>query len=97
VVAPEHAVYRYDIAARKLLGWKHIEGEIGASTQRASDRSLWLMVGHTLTRIDPDTLEAQSFGDVAETQDGAGILEWLGDRLYWASGSQLREIQAPSE
>ena len=97
VIAPEHAVYRYDVATRKLLAWKHVDGELGAATQRASDRSLWLMLGHTLTRIDPDTLETQSFGDIAETQDGAGILEWLGDHLYWASGSQLREIQAPGE
>lgn len=95
VVASERLIYQFDIRTQKLVKSFEVDGEIGAITQRASDRSVWAVIGDTLRRIDPTTLDVKSFGRLTETNTGAGILEWQGDRLFWATTSQLREITAP--
>ncbi len=91
LVKGEHAIYRYDIAARKLLAWQPLAGTIGAVTQR-SDRSLWIIVNYTLARIDPTTLAIDKVGSSGEIPADAEHLTWQGKDLYFTVHEQLYRI-----
>jgi hypothetical protein len=81
------AVYRYDIAAKKLLDWHELAGPVTVVAPRPSDGSLWVVSGTSLVRIDPMTLETVTFA----TNLPAGIehLVWQGDDLYGSVGADL--------
>lgn len=85
------AMYRYDLTAKKLLDYKEVLGKTGASVQRGSDGSVWIVLDHALTRVDPDTLALRSLGRPDATGD-AEHLTWLGSTLYFSVHDQLRRI-----
>jgi hypothetical protein len=95
VIPESNALYQYNLADRRLWSWRDTSGPIGPFARRQADGSIWYTVGNELVRLDATTFEERRIGTLPETPTGADHLSWLGDRLYWASGSQLREITAP--
>lgn len=86
-----NSVYRYDIAAKKLLDWKDLPDKIEAVAQR-SDGSLWVVLGTSLVRIDPATLEMVTFGEPGTLPAGVEHLVWQGDDLYASVDADLYRI-----
>jgi hypothetical protein len=89
IVAEDKIAYRYDVRARKLLGWVSLDGQPEASARRA-DGTIWLVLDRTLVRIDPRTLALTPFGDVGSIPENAEHLTWQGDDLYMTVGPELR-------
>jgi hypothetical protein len=85
-----NAMYRYDVMNKKLLGWQDL-GHVGATARRPSDGSLWAVIDHVLTQIDPETLEMTPAGTVNEIPSTA-TLAWQGSSLYATVGPELRRI-----
>ncbi|HEY4176129.1 MAG TPA: hypothetical protein VGM90_04835 [Kofleriaceae bacterium] len=83
-----NAVYRYDIAAKKQLGWRDIATKIDAVAMRPNDNSLWATIGTSLVRIDTRTLEMVTFGGPV-IPPGVDNLVWQGDDLYATAGTTL--------
>ena len=86
------AVYRYDIAAKRLLDWRALPGKTAVVAPRSVDQSLWVVVGTSLVRIDPVTLELVTFGQPGDMPAGLDLLVWQGDDLYASSGADLYRI-----
>ena len=97
VVREANAIYQYDLEAKRLVIWTTLQQPLGPFTRRDRDGSIWYAMGVDLMRLDPITFEEQLVGQLPKPTNGAEILSWLGDRLYWASGSELREITTPSD
>jgi hypothetical protein len=95
VIPEANALYQYNIAERRLWSWRDLSAPLGPFARRQADGSIWYTSGTDLIRLDATTFEERRVGTLPETPTGADHLSWLGDRLYWASGSQLREITAP--
>ena len=82
---PEKAVYKYDLAGRKLLDWVEINGSVEGVNERAKDGTVWLVLA------DPET-KARYLGflnpaDMSWTKAGrlpgpVSNLAWVGDDLY---------------
>jgi hypothetical protein len=99
VSAAERVIYRHDVAAAVTLEVRALPDAVVAMTQRASDRSIWLVLGAALWRYDATTLEATRVRDLpgpASPPAGAGLLVWQGDHLFWATTSELRELAIPA-
>jgi hypothetical protein len=94
VISEPAAIYQYDVVDGRLLAWRALDRIPGPIAQR-DDASLWYVLGDALYRVDPVTLAETRVGTLPETANGAGLLTWLGDRLYWSVSSRLREIAAP--
>jgi hypothetical protein len=92
VVASERAIYRYDLHAKKLLGWKSLDGEIGAATQRPGDLSIWVVRDRSLVRVDPVKLTLQVVGAPAGMPADAEHLTWQGQELYLSSKGELLRV-----
>ena len=90
-ILPE-AVYRYDIAAKKLLDWRDLPGKAENVVRRPADGSLWAVIGTTLFRIDPRTLELVMFGQAGTLPAGLEFLVWQGDDLYATVGPDLYRL-----
>ncbi|HMG53455.1 MAG TPA: hypothetical protein VK601_08230, partial [Kofleriaceae bacterium] len=95
VSATDRVIYRHDVAAGALLTAQALPGAVVAATQRASDRSIWVVLGSALWRYDATTLEARRVRTLPGALTDAGMLVWRGARLFWATGSELREIATP--
>jgi outer membrane protein assembly factor BamB len=86
------AVYRYDIAAKKLLDWRAFPGKVTAFTQRPTDRSIWVVIDRTLERIDPVTLQTVAFGKAGQVPADLEFILWQGEDLYATVGAELYRI-----
>ncbi|HMG20156.1 MAG TPA: hypothetical protein VK607_02525, partial [Kofleriaceae bacterium] len=95
VSATDRVIYRHDVAAGALLTAQALPGAVVAATQRATDRSIWVVLGSALWRYDATTLEAARVRTLPGALTDAGMLVWRGARLFWATGSELREIATP--
>jgi hypothetical protein len=97
LVREANAIYQFDLETKKLVIWTDLPQPLGPHTRRERDGSIWYVAGTDLVRLDPVTFEERIVGQLPKQPNGAEILTWLGDRLYWASGSELREITTPSD
>jgi hypothetical protein len=89
------SVYRYDLVAKRLLAWKDLPGAAAASIQRPSDQSVWIVLDQVLTRIDPETLQVQSYGRLSDMVGEPEHLAWQGRQLYFSVHDELRRIVIP--
>ena len=94
VSASDRVIYRHDVAAGAVRATQALPGAVIAATQRASDRSIWIVLGSALWRYDAATLAAVRVGDVPGAPT-AGMLVWQGARLFWATGAELRPLATP--
>lgn len=98
LISEEKAVYRYDLAHRRLLAWASLPGECGVTTQKPSDGSIWTICGGVLVRIDPLTLRVTSIG---KFPGEVTVMTWLGNDLYvamskesgYSAGAELHRAQ----
>ena len=88
----DKVLYRYDVRAHKLLTSVTLDGQIGASTRRASDGTIWIVIDNTLARIDSKSLLLTRFGEPGSIPEGAANLTWQGDDLYMTVGPELRRV-----
>lgn len=86
------AVYRYDLAAKKVIGWKDLGGKADVFARRPDDDSLWVVLGGSLVRVDPVTLQTQVYGQGSILPSGLEHLVWAGDDLYGSAGPDLYRI-----
>jgi hypothetical protein len=86
------AVYRYDIAAKKLLDWRAFAGKAVVVAQRPLDHSFWVVIDRSLVRIDPLTFKMVTFGPTATMPADLDLLVWQGDDLYASAGPNLYRI-----
>ncbi len=84
LISEEKAVYRYDLAWRRLLAWASLPDECGPTTQKPSDGSIWTICGGVLVRIDSRTLKCKPIGRFANP---VTLMTWLGDDLTVATGT----------
>lgn len=101
LVDEEKAMYRYDLAAKRLLEWVPVPAEFNATIQKPNDGSLWTIMDGALVRIDPVTLHLTVMGKfpAAVTR-----LAWLGNDLYaatgegsgYAAGAELHRVSLPA-
>lgn len=86
IVPEDRVLYRYDVRARKLLGWVAVEGKLASVAAERSDGSLWTIIDSTLVRIDPYELAVTPFGAMPS---GVEHLAWQGRDLYMTVGADL--------
>ncbi|HOF18230.1 MAG TPA: hypothetical protein PK082_04915, partial [Phycisphaerae bacterium] len=85
VIPPERAIYRYDLAQKKLLDWVEINGGIDNIACRETDGAIWIATTDPATRarhlgcLDPATLKWTTFGKLPAA---INHLAWSGDDLY---------------
>lgn len=92
----EHVLYRHDVSSATMLDFKELPGDVAALVQNPKDYAIWMVIESRLWRFDPETLVGKEVRDLPATPTGAtGLLEWQGDRLFWATASQLREVVTP--
>ncbi len=89
------AVYRFDVAAGKLLDWRDLDAVAGTSTQRPEDKSVWIVVGKRLVRVDPTTLEVTTVGTLFDVAAEITRLVWQQGELYSTAGPELRRVALP--
>lgn len=85
LISEEKAVYRYDLARRRLVAWASLPGECGVMTQKPSDGSIWTICGGVLVRIDPHTLRITPIG---KFPGEVTVMTWLGKDLYVAMSKE---------
>jgi hypothetical protein len=92
-ISDAHAVYRYDVIAKQLVGWKELGGKLGAVVaQRPDDDSMWVIADGSLVRIDPQSLETTVFGQPGSVPAGVDHMVWQGPDLYLAAATRLYRI-----
>lgn len=91
IAVTSDAVYRYAITEKHLVDWKPLSGTVLAVAPRR-DGSLWAVVGASLVRIDPRTLDTVTFGSPDSLPAGIEHLVWQGADLYASVGADLYRI-----
>lgn len=87
-------IYRLNIATGLLLAIVDLPGTRGAVAQRTDDRSVWIVIGTTLYRADPTTLELVSAGTVGAVD----VMTWQRSSLFVAIDTTLSEaVGAPRD
>ena len=84
-------VYRFNVQTGALLQIVTLGLAVGASCLRASDGSLWAVVGTNIERIDPATLARQKVAGVGGIPTVVAM-SFLGNKLYMVAGSKLYRL-----
>lgn len=82
-------IYRFNVLTGAVTDLDTLGAAVGAGAYRASDRSLWVMLGTTLSRIDLDTLDVRSVQTIADVT----LMAWAVDdsELFITKSSDLYE------
>jgi hypothetical protein len=86
VIGGDKFIYRYDITQKKLLDWIELPEKIDGASRRDADGSLWIVVGSTLLRLDPATMQVKTIGQLPQAPD---LMAWQDGVLYFNSGAEF--------
>lgn len=87
----QYALYRYNLAQRKLLQWVDLPAPLGGIFERPSDHTWWCQDDNkVLYRFDPATLKVTP---VAQLDRGIASPIWVGDVLYGRNEAALVRVK----
>jgi len=85
-------LYLFDLGEKGVTKWRELDaGSASAPFLDAENDQLWIVLGRTLCRLDPLTLETLP---VATLSRGMGKMLWRDGVLFGAAGGELLRADA---